>query len=333
MVQMSRRKVLESFCASAAGLALGQSAYAQPFPARPVTLLVPYPAGGTSDQIARAITPALTKALGQPVIVENLGGATGAVAARKLLNAPADGYSVFVGSPNELILGPLANASAPFKSEDFRMVQKLGDLTLAALGRGDLPASNMDQLVAYAKRRANEGNPLTFGSTGPGSIYHLLGEQMAKLIGVPMIHVPYRGGGPMQIDLLAGRIDLYLGGMGTVYTGSVASGKLKMLGMISSSRLDTFKDIPLVRETKGFKDYEYGLWLGLQVRKETPEPIVDVLRKTVVTAMSDPAYIRAAEASQVIVSTQQTSTQANEVYSASIAQYGAIAKSINLQPQ
>ena len=178
--------------ATLAGLALAGAAVAQAFPTRPVTLMVPYPAGGPSDAVARSLNNTLGKHLGQSVVVDNLGGATGGIAAQKVLAAPSDGYMVFQGSPNELILSPLANLAVKFKSEDFRLVQMIESTHIALVVRPDLPASNADELVAYARQQAAAGKPITYASVGPGSFYHLLGEHLSTETGVPMVHVPTR---------------------------------------------------------------------------------------------------------------------------------------------
>lgn len=175
MKSILRRASLKTGLALAA-LSLAGGGWAQSFPQRPVTLMVPYPAGGVSDVIARTVNTALGKQLGQPVVVENLGGVSGAIAAQKTLSAPADGYLLFQGSPNELILSPLANAAVKFKSEDFRLLQMISVAPLAVIARADLPVSNGDELAAYAARMAREGRPLTYASVGPGSFYHFMGE-------------------------------------------------------------------------------------------------------------------------------------------------------------
>jgi hypothetical protein len=149
-------------------------AAAQTFPNRQVNLMVPYPAGGLSDAIARTVEKPLAKALGQMVIVENLGGVSGALGAQKVLSLPADGHMIYQGSPNETILAPLALQAVKYKSEDFRMVQIIGAFPMAVLARKDLPASNIDELAALAKKAAAEGRPLTYGSVGVGSFYHVL---------------------------------------------------------------------------------------------------------------------------------------------------------------
>jgi len=147
-------KIIRTFSTAllALGMALAGSPgfAADPYPTKPVTLMVPYPPGGLSDSIARALSTPLGKALGQPVIVENLGGVSGALAAQKLLNTPADGSMIFLGSPGELILPPLANAAVRYRTEDFRMLTQLTVNPLVLVARKDLPANTVDELVALA---------------------------------------------------------------------------------------------------------------------------------------------------------------------------------------
>ena len=142
------------------------AAWSQSFPAKPVTLMVPYPPGGLSDVIARTINNTLSKHLGQPVIVENLGGASGGIAAQKVLSAPADGYYIFQGSPNELILAPLSNAAIKYKSEDFRLVQMIATAQIGFLARKDLPVNNVDEFLDYARKEAQAGRVI-FGVQCP----------------------------------------------------------------------------------------------------------------------------------------------------------------------
>jgi tripartite-type tricarboxylate transporter receptor subunit TctC len=156
-------------------LAVASAAMAQTYPTKPVSLLVPYPAGGLSDVIARIVGPALSKKLGEAVIVENIDGASGGIAAQKVLNSPADGYLVMQGSPNELIFWPLANSAIKFKSEDFHLVQMIGSAQIAFLVRSDMPVKDVDSFLAYAKKSAQDGKPLSYASVGPGSFRFFLG--------------------------------------------------------------------------------------------------------------------------------------------------------------
>ena len=316
-----------------AGLALAAGVAAQSFPSKPVTLMGPYPAGGLSDVMARTVNNSLAKHLGQPVIVENLGGASGAIAAQKVLNSPADGYSVFQGSPNELILAPLAIAAIKFKSEDFRLVQMVATAQIAFLARKDIPANSVDEFLEYARKAARDGRPLAFASVGPGSFYHLLGEHLSKLSNIPMLHVPYKGGAPAEQDLLAGQVDFFLAPYGKKYDELHKQGKLKVLAMLNSERLDSVKGHPAISESKGLKDFSFNIWTGYFVRKDTPEPVVQALYKAITEALGEPAVRAGFEANSLLIPKPLPLAAVGKAYADGTAQFRAIAKTINLEPQ
>jgi len=323
-----RRLLLATLATLGLGLAQAQS-----FPSKPVTLMVPYPAGGLSDVIARMVNDPLSKQLGQPVIVENLGGASGAIAAQKVLNAPADGHYVFQGSPNELILSPLANAAVKLKSEDFRLVQMIGAAHIGVYTRPDLPAKNMAELIEYARKTAKEGKPLTYASVGPGSFYHLLGEHLSKTTGIPMTHVPYKGGPPANQDLMGGQVDIFISVYGKLYQQLAESGKIKILAMLNHERVDGLKGIPAITETPQLKDFTFNIWTGYFVKKDTPEPVVQALHKSISTVLADPAVREGLLAQSMMPAKPASLNDVGKVYADGIAQFRAIAKSINLQPQ
>src|SRR5262245_231419 len=214
-----------------AGLALtAGAALAQSFPTKPVNLMVPYPAGGPSDAIARIVSTPLGKELGQQVLVENLGGVSGALAAQKVLAAPADGYYLFQGSPNEVILATLANASVKVRSEDFRLVHPVADAVMVFLTRKDLPVRNVDDLIELARKAGDR--PLTYGSVGMGSLYHLVLEDVQQRTGIKLQHVPYKGNAPLLQDIGGGQVDFAV----LVYSASMGAladqGKLKVIGQL-----------------------------------------------------------------------------------------------------
>jgi tripartite-type tricarboxylate transporter receptor subunit TctC len=314
-------------------LLLSGSVLAQTYPTKPVTLMVPYPAGGVSDVIARTLNVSLAKHLGQPVIVENLGGASGAIAAQKVLNAPADGHIIFQGGPNELILAPLANSAVKYKSEEFRLVQMITINPMAVLARKDLSVNNGDELVAYAKKAAASGAPMTFASVGPGSMYHLLGEHMSKVSGVPMTHVPYKGGAPAQQDLMAGLVDIFMTPFGKSHGQLVDDGKLKVVSVLSSDRQSMFKKVPTLNESKALKGFVFEMWSGYFVRKDTPEAVVQALHKALSEVANDPAVREALEAQSMIVPRPQPLGSMNKIYADNTARYRGIAKAINLQQE
>lgn len=313
--------------------AVAGTASAQPFPNKPVTLMVPYPAGGLSDVIARTVNTSLAKHLGQPVIVENLGGASGGIAAQKVLSSPADGYMIFQGSPNELILAPLSNAAIKYKSEDFRLVQMITINPMAVFARKDLPANNGDELIDYARKQAAEGKPLTYASVGPGSMYHLLGEHMSKLLNVPMTHVPYKGAAPAFQDMMGGLVDVFMTPYGKGQVALADEGKIKAIAVLSTERQELIKKATPLNDSKALKGFVFDTWSGYFVHKDTPEAVVQALHKALSEAANDPAVRQALEAQAMVVPRPQPLAAMTKVYADNTARYRGIAKAMNLQPQ
>jgi tripartite-type tricarboxylate transporter receptor subunit TctC len=309
------------------------TAHAQAFPNAPVTLMVPYPAGGPSDMIARFVSNPLSKQLGQPVVVENLGGASGSIAARKALTNPSDGYTLFQGSPNELILAPLAISSVKFKSEDFRLVQMIATAQIAFLTKKDLPVKSVDEFVEYARKSAKEGRPLTYASVGPGSFYHLLGEHLSKVTGIPMTHVPYKGAAPAEQDLIGGQVDFFLAPYSKKYDDFNKQGMLKVLAMLNSDRLKSVKAYPAIGESKSLKDFTFKIWTGYFVKRDTPEPVVAALHKAITATLGDASVRSSLEANSQLLPKPQTLAEADKAYADGTQQFRNIAKSINLQAQ
>ena len=169
-------------------------ALAQPaWPSKPITVMVPYPAGGASDGAARLYGTLLSTRLKQTVLVDNLGGVSGGLAGQKVLSAPADGHMLFFGSPNEVILAPLVNSAVKYKPQDFVLLQPSGIAPMVLLTRKDLPVNSVDELIALARKASAEGKPLSYGTTGLGSMYHLVTEGLGKRIGATFNHAPYKG--------------------------------------------------------------------------------------------------------------------------------------------
>jgi tripartite-type tricarboxylate transporter receptor subunit TctC len=328
-----KRHLLHGMGALAACLTFSCTAWAQVFPSRPVTLMVPYPAGGLSDVVARTVNISLSRHLGQPVIVENVSGASGAIAAQKVLGAPADGYYIFQGSPNELILPPLSNTSIKFKSEDFRLIQMISVAPMAVIGRKDLPASNGDELVAYAARMAKEGKPLTYASVGLGSFYHLLGEHMSKVTGIEMTHVPYKGMAPAMQDVMGGQVDIFISPFGKAQLELAQQGRLKFVAALTPERTDSIKQVPTLNESKALKGFTFDIWSGYFVKKDTPEPIVQALHKALSETLGDPTVQANLQAQSMEASRPLSLAEASRAYADGTAKFRAIAKSVNLQAQ
>lgn len=314
-------------------VAFSISSQAQTFPAKPVTLMVPYPAGGLSDVIARRVNVPLGKVLNQPVLVDNLGGASGSIAAQKVLNAPSDGYLVFQGSPNELIFAPLAISSVKYKPEDFRQIHRVGMAPMAIMARADLPANNADELVTFAIKAAKEGKSMTYGSVGIGSFYHLLGEQMSKVIGAPMLHVPYKGAADVVKDMMGGQVDIFISPYGAPQVELAKSGKIKFIAALSPGRGPLLPQLASTTESKLLKTFTAEISTGYFVKRDTPEPVVQALHKAIQAVMVDPEFKTSIVALGQEMSPLQSLDAASKAFADETAQYRAIAKAINLQPQ
>lgn len=323
---------LSRLLATAAGLSFAAGvALAQSWPVKPVNLMVPYPAGGPSDAIARIFNAPLGKELGQQVLVENLGGVSGALAAQKVLAAPVDGQYVFQGSPNEVILAPLANAAVKLKAEDFRLVHPVADAVMVFVTRKDLPVSNVDELIALAKKSADR--PLTYGSVGIGSLYHLILEQVQSQTGVKLAHVPYKGNAPLLQDIGGGQVDfavlVYSAAMGAL----AEQGRLKVIGQLGAQRSDLLKNVPTAAESQSLKGFNYKIWTGFMVPKNTPEDVVVRLHAAIGKTLQDPAVRTQLAAQTQHPAAPMTLAESTKFFEAETARYRAIAKQINLQPQ
>lgn len=333
MIRLHRRTALVAGLALLAGSALAQTAT---FPSKPISLVVPYPAGGLSDTIARIVERPLSKAIGQQVLVENIGGVGGAIAAQRVLSAPPDGYTLYQGSPNELILSPMALKAVKYTAEDWRLAQIIGGFPLAVLARKGLPANNIDELVALAKKADAEGKPLTYASVGIGSLYHLLGAHFAEVIGVRMTHVPYKGGAPIMTDLGGEQVDLSFIVVGEQQVGMAEAGRLKFLATLAPSGVveaPFLKGIPSINDSKSVKNFAFNTWTGYFVRKDTPEPIVQSLNKSLAAVMGDPANKAQLEKIGGSVPPMMSLDEAAKFYAAQTARFRAIAKAIQLEAQ
>ena len=286
--------------------------------------------------MARVVERPLGKALGQMVIVENIGGVGGAIAAQKMLAAPADGNMIYQGSPNELILTPMALQAVKYKSEDFRLVQIVGSMPMAVVVRKDLPANNIDEFVALARKAAAEGKPLTYGSVGMGSLYHVLGEHFAQQIGAHMVHVPYKGGAPLGQDLAGGVLDVSFITVGAQQVALADQGRIKILGTLAPAgkvEAPFLKRYPSINDGKSVKNFSYSLWTGFFIPKGTPEPVAQALNKALATAMVDPEVLKQLELIGNVPAAPMSLAEAAREYEAQTARYRSIASSIKLTAQ
>lgn len=329
---MNRRKSLQVLATGTAGFLFSGPSAAQAFPSRPLTVVVPYPAGGPTDSLARTANVALSRSLGQPVIIENIGGASGVIALQKVLNAPADGYCLYRGSLSELVLAPLMMPSVRFRPDDFRLVQRTNTASvLAWLTRGDLSATSVQQFLAYAARMARERKPVTYASLGLGSFTHLITAHLSKLTKIEMTHVPYKGAAAAEHALLSGEVDFYLGAYLPKHQDYQKQGRMKVLALLNRERSARWRDIPAISETPQLKDFTFKIWGGYFVRKNTPQPVVQSLNRALIDTFRNPEVKALLDTLNQEPSEPLGVEASQRIYEAEVAQYLAFARNLSVQ--
>jgi tripartite-type tricarboxylate transporter receptor subunit TctC len=312
------------------GLALATALSAQTYPSKPVSMIVAFPAGGGSDVLGRAVGKGMADVFGQPVIVENVVGVGGSLGVLKAANAQPDGYTILAGSPLELIYTPLGIAAAKNKPEDMRLAALVGHTPIAIAVRKDLPVNTLEEFVALAKKSEK---PLSFGSTGIGSLYHLMAEKALQTAGAHGLHAPYNGIAPYIKDLMGGVIDFAVVPLTGPVLGAIDGGQIKALALASSKPLARLPKLPLASATKGFEDYQFSIWIGIQASAKTPDAQVAALHKAAYTALGNPEIRKVIETAGSTVAEPMTLAQLDAFYKKEVLTGAAIAKAIKLEPQ
>lgn len=265
------------------GLAWAQAPVA-PYPARPVKLVVPYAAGGSTDQLARAVADQLGRALGQSVVVENKPGGNTIVGADHVAKAPADGYTLFMGSSASLAVNPLLYSQLPYDPKaDFAGISMLAASPLILVVPQALPVKSVTEFIAYGKAKPNS---LNYASVGNGNPLHLAGELFKVSAGIDMVHVPYNGSTPALTALMGNQVQAMFD---VVLTSNphIQSGKLRALGVTGAKRIALLPDVPTVSEA-GLPGYEAGIWFAMVAPKATPPGIVQRLNQEVTKILKLP---------------------------------------------
>src|SRR5215213_10606145 len=264
------------------------AAEAQPYPSRPVTLVVPYAAGGAFDTVARILGARMGELLGQSVIVENTTGAAGIIGVNRVINAKPDGYTVLLGTVGTHAYNQTIYRKRRYDAlNDFTPVTLFSDQPMVLEGRKDLPANNLGEFIALLKK---DGAKMQYGSAGVGTTTHLACALLNARIGVDVTHVPYRGGGPAANDLLAGQIDYMCGNMGTAVPRAAAK-QSKPLALLSRERSSLMPELATAHE-QGITDYDVVTWTAFFLPKGAPREIVGKLNDVTHAAM-DTSAIRA----------------------------------------
>jgi len=260
---------------------------AQGFPSKPVRILVPFPAGGTTDIVARLVGQRMSETLGQPVLVENRGGAGGTIAAAEVARSAPDGYTILIHNvtfPIASVAAALGNRATYNVDTDFAGVSIAVYVPFVWTAPPATPGANLrETMAAFQKDKATR---YTYGSTGPGSTMHVLGEALSKEAKIEMTHIPFKGAAPLKQDLIAGRVNLG-GDQLSSSLGDIKAGRLKALATSASKRIAELPDVPTVREL-GYPILELEGWNGFFAPAKTPREVLDRLQKEAAAAVNHP---------------------------------------------
>jgi len=269
---------------AATGL-MGAPAFAQAWPARPISLIVPFPAGGTTDVLARAVGLELSKSLGQPVVVESRPGAGATLGADFVAKSKADGYTLLMGAVHHTIATSVYKKLPYDFQKDFAPVSTVALVPNVLVVNPAVPAKNVKELLALAKA---EPGKLTYGSNGNGTGQHLIGAQFESMGGVQMLHVPYKGSGPLTTDLLGGQITMSFDTI-TPVLPHIKAGKLRALAVTTNKRSAALPDVPTLDEA-GLKGFNLGTWFGVLAPAATPKDIVARLSTELARIVNSPEF-------------------------------------------
>nr|WP_216293673.1 tripartite tricarboxylate transporter substrate binding protein [Delftia acidovorans]MCA1067579.1 hypothetical protein [Delftia acidovorans] len=308
---------------AATGSALADDAAS--YPNRAITMIVGYPAGGSTDLVGRFVADGLASRLGQPVVVENLGGAGGAIGAQKAVKATPDGYTLFVGANNELAIARLINKSIKYSIGDFTPIGMIGSqpmVLVASQKAGVKTAAEFSALVAK-----NPGK-FSYGSSGVGTALHLAGEMIKEQGKLHMTHIPYRGVAPLTTDLVGNNIEF---GMFVLSSGlpQIRAGKVIALGTTETKRSAITPDIPALSELPQYKNVDINVWFALMAPKGLPAPVAAKVKKALDETMASPEFRKKMEEAGSVVADPKT--DAGKYINAEIAKYTKIVQFAHIE--
>jgi tripartite-type tricarboxylate transporter receptor subunit TctC len=269
-----------------AGLLLSEAAHAETWPSRAVTVIVPFAPGGTTDIVGRLVGQAMSDRLGQPFVIENVGGAGGTLGAADAAKAGADGYTIFLATvAHTMAPGIYKKLSYDFE-KDFDPISTVVTVPNILIVNPSVPATNVAELIAYIKAHPGE---VSYGSAGVGSTEHMSGALFKSLTGTDIVHVPYRGGALMLADLVAGHIQMSIETSGAA-TPLIKAGNVRALAVSPARRSALFPDLPTLAES-GLPGYDVSTWYGFLVPKGTPQDVRDKIYTTLVAVLKSPDII------------------------------------------
>lgn len=303
------------------------SAWAQSYPARPVRFIVPFPPGGANDTIARLLSPSLSEVLGQQVVIDNRGGANTIIGTDLTAKAAPDGHTILI-VPGSFSINASLYKKLPYDSlRDFAPVVMIGNGAYMIVVHPSLPVKTAADLVALAKQKPEE---IRYGYSGVGNVTHLAGELFNMMAGTKMLGVPYKGGGPVVIDLLAGRLSVFFSTVSTA-SAHVKAGRLRAIGATTTEPSAAFPDVPPVSRS-GLPGYEVSGWYGILAPAATPKDRIDRLNKAVRAVLGKPE-LKNKLLSLGIEPVDSSPEDLQRFIAADIRKWAKVIKAINLPPQ
>ncbi len=288
-----RRAFLASAGAVVLALALGTGPAAADYPDQPIRLVVPFPAGGGADNLARMIMPRVDKILGQPIVIDNKPGAGGNIGAEIVARAAPDGYTLLYGTNGTHAINKSLYGSLPFDPvKDFAPVSRMTQIAAMLIVNPAFPADSVQSLIAYAKAHPGAVN---FGSAGNGTTSHLAGVLLASMTGIDIVHVPYRGGAAAMLGLIGGQVQFMIDVMPNAYP-QVKGGKVRGIAVTTARRWPAAPEFPTIAAS-GVPGFDVSAWDGLLAPAGTPAAIVDKLNAAIRQALEDPQLVEQLRAS------------------------------------
>lgn len=324
------RTLAAGIALAGATLAAATPAFAQAYPAKPITWIVPFAAGGPTDALARTIAERVSREVGQSIIIDNSPGAGGTVGAAKAAHAPADGYTMLVGHMGYMGAAPALYKKLPYDPvKDFAPVFRFPDTPMVLMVRKDHPAKDVRELVEMGKK--NPGK-LFISNAGVGSTSHLVAALFAASAGMKVSLVPYKGAGPALIDVIGGQVDGMFDQTNTALP-QITESKVRPLAVTSSARVAQLKDVPTLAETV-LPGFEASTWYGIYAPKGTPQAVIDKMQQAYLKVMTDKAFTAkmSAQAIQMLPPERYTASALGKHTAAEVERWKSVAAKANISP-
>jgi tripartite-type tricarboxylate transporter receptor subunit TctC len=310
-----------------AALATSLAVHAQ-YPDRPIKLVVPFAPGGVTDTSGRVVAEALSKRLGQSIVVENKAGASGNIGAQQVAGSAPDGYTLLLGFDGSIVINPHVFANFPIDvQKDLAPVGKIGDAALIIVAHPSFPAKTLPALIAHAK---SDPKGVSYGTSGVGGTPHIAGELLKQRTGANLTHIPYKGGGPAMTDALGGNIPMVF----TAVAGAmqhVKAGRLVPIAVPSRKRVSSLPDVPTFIEA-GLADFEATSWVAILAPANTPRPVVERLNRELNAVLGDPAIVARLE-QLGIAATPGTPEQLADQIRNDLDKYGKVVKAAGIKAE